>query len=159
MVAYSFKSAFVEDIAAGLKCQTIRLPRPRHARPGERLQLFTGMRTKHCRKIIPDPVCIGVDQLIIDTRSGRLDHLEINGCVIDLASAEADAFAVADGFGKPPRTIRPIEIFAIWFAVADGFGRPARTLRPIEIFAIWWRTVHGPALHPDLSLIRWEPRP
>ncbi|MFG1466679.1 ASCH domain-containing protein [Xanthobacter sp. DSM 24535] len=135
MVAYSFKSAFVADIERRIKRQTIRLPRPRHARPEERLQIFQGMRTKCCRKIIPDPVCIGVDRLVIDTRPGYLAHLEINGVVLELASEEADAFAVA-----------------------DGFGRPMPDHRPIDFFGVWWRSVHGPQLHEDLVLIRWEDR-
>lgn len=135
MVAYSFKSAFVADIEARIKRQTIRLPRPRHARPQERLQIFQGMRTKTCRKIIPDPVCVGVDRLVVDTRSGRLDHLEINGCALDLMSPEADAFARADGFSRPPKD-----------------------LRPIAFFGVWWRTIHGRVLHEDLVLIRWEDR-
>lgn len=136
MVAYSFKSAFVVDIQERIKRQTIRLPRPRHARPGENLQIYAGMRTKHCRKIIPDPRCIGVDSLVVDTRSGRLDHLEINGCVLDLASPEADAFARGDGFGRPPKDVTPVEFF----------GR-------------WWTSVHGRQLHEDLVLIRWEDLP
>lgn len=136
MVAYSFKSDFVADIEERIKRQTIRLPRPRHARPGEAVQLYQGMRTKSCRKIIPDPVCIAVDRLVVDTRSGRLDHLEINGCVLDLSSAEADLFARA-----------------------DGFGRRATTLRPVHVFSKWWVRVHGPALHEDLVLIRWGDRP
>lgn len=61
MVAYSFKSGFVPAIRARTKRQTIRLPRPRHARPGEMLQTYCGMRTKSCFRIIPDPRCIGVD--------------------------------------------------------------------------------------------------
>ncbi|MEJ0016825.1 MAG: ASCH domain-containing protein [Acetobacteraceae bacterium] len=47
MVAYSFKRDFAAPILAGIKRQTIRADRRRHARPGEVLQLYTGMRTKH----------------------------------------------------------------------------------------------------------------
>ena len=61
MVAYSFQPGFAAEIIAGRKTQTIRNPRKRHAMPGEHLQLFTGMRTRYCKKIIPDPLCIGVD--------------------------------------------------------------------------------------------------
>lgn len=133
MVAYSFKSSFAADIEARLKRQTIRLPRRRHARPGEDIQLFVDMRTRKCRKIIPDPKCIGVDQLVLDLREGRLSHLEVNGVAIDLASEDADAFASADGFSRPP---------------AD--------LRPIEFFARWWVITHRAALFEDLVLIRWR---
>lgn len=64
MVAYSFKPRFVEAIRWGLglgldvpdgvpapKRQTVRAHRRRHARPGEELQLYTGMRTRHCALI------------------------------------------------------------------------------------------------------------
>lgn len=135
MVAYSFKSAFVEDIAAYRKLQTIRLPRRRHARPGEDIQIFQAMRTKLCRKIIPDPRCIGVDHLVLDLRTPRLERIEINGVLIDVESPDADAFAVADGFGRPPEGLRPI-----------GF------------FHAWWRLHHGSKLFEDLVLVRWSPQ-
>lgn len=51
MVAYSFKTRFAPPILAGTKRQTIRADRKRHARPGEELQLYTGMRTRHCKLI------------------------------------------------------------------------------------------------------------
>lgn len=51
MVAYSFKERFVDAILAGNKRQTIRADRRRHARPGETLQLYCGMRTRNCRLI------------------------------------------------------------------------------------------------------------
>lgn len=51
MVAYSFKTRFIDPILTGRKRQTIRAHRKRHARPGEELQLYQGMRTKACRLI------------------------------------------------------------------------------------------------------------
>jgi hypothetical protein len=51
MVAYSFKKRFAPAIETGLKTHTMRAARRRHARVGEQLQLYTGMRTKHCRLI------------------------------------------------------------------------------------------------------------
>jgi len=51
MVAYSFKAQFREPILAGTKRQTIRADRKRHARLGEALQLYTGMRTRQCKLI------------------------------------------------------------------------------------------------------------
>jgi hypothetical protein len=46
VVAYSFRQQFRPPILAGTKRQTIRADRKRHARPGEQLQLYTGMRTR-----------------------------------------------------------------------------------------------------------------
>ena len=95
MVAYSFKSRFAEQIEAGRKAQTIRGHRARHARPDERLQLYVGMRTRHCRKIIADPLCLrvvniriwvprGLEPAVV-TRTGRREYV-------------TEEFAAADGF-------------------------------------------------------------
>jgi hypothetical protein len=66
MVAYSFRPRFVDAIKLGLgkyafegsqsifgpKRQTIRaIGKRRHARSGELLQLYTGMRTRQCKLI------------------------------------------------------------------------------------------------------------
>ncbi len=57
MVAYSFAKQFAEKVESGEKLQTIRAKgKRRPARPGEALQLYTGMRTKSCRKL-RDAVC------------------------------------------------------------------------------------------------------
>lgn len=134
MVAYSFHAMFAPDIVARIKCQTIRRPRPRHAYPGERIQLYQGMRTRSCRKIIPDPVCIGIDALVLDMRSGALDLLEINDVAIDPGSQEAEDFCRRDGFG-------------------------AIKVSPVRHFATYWCRAYGPALHDNLVVIRWEDRP
>lgn len=81
MVAYSFKRQFVAPIALGLgiacpngfapaagvvrpKRHTMRSTgKRRHARPGEGLQLYWGMRTKSCLKI-GDAKCIKVEQIV-----------------------------------------------------------------------------------------------
>ncbi|MBD2107408.1 hypothetical protein [Nodosilinea sp. FACHB-13] len=50
MVAYNFKPQFAGPVERGEKTQTIRRTgKRRHARPGDTLQLYTGMRTKSCR--------------------------------------------------------------------------------------------------------------
>ena len=81
MVAYSFKKQFVVPICLGLgipyevddvvdidakpKRQTIRaIGKRRHARPSERIQLYTAMRTKQCRKIA-DVRCAAIERIII----------------------------------------------------------------------------------------------
>ena len=51
MVAYSFKKQFGPPILAGTKAQTIRADRKRHVRSGELVQLYTGMRTRQCRRL------------------------------------------------------------------------------------------------------------
>lgn len=64
MVAYSFKKQFGPPILAGTKAQTIRADRKRHARPGEMVQLFTGMRTRQCRRL-GEAICIAVERVCI----------------------------------------------------------------------------------------------
>lgn len=95
MVAYSFKSRFEAPIREGWKTQTIRAARERHARPGEMLQLFIGMRTAHCRKICPDVRCTDVMKVIITFGDdGGIDRIVTDGVPV----RDLDAFAIQDGF-------------------------------------------------------------
>tara|TARA_B100000378_G_scaffold274889_1_gene270023 strand:- start:740 stop:1144 length:405 start_codon:yes stop_codon:yes gene_type:complete len=101
MVAYSFKSQFEEPIVAREKRQTVRGFRKRHARPGEPIQLYVGMRTRNCRKILtPDPICVDLRQVLIafdPSSSNVISAIEIDG--FRLGSAETHEFAIHDGFG------------------------------------------------------------
>ncbi|TGT72963.1 ASCH domain-containing protein [bacterium M00.F.Ca.ET.159.01.1.1] len=96
MVAYSFKQRFSAPIIAGTKRQTIRADRKRHARAGEQLQLYTGMRTKQC-KLIARATCIGVDLVMLNLA----DHgvVRINGIVL-FSDAAMQKFARSDGFAS-----------------------------------------------------------
>ena len=99
MVAYSFQKRFVAAIRSGAKRQTIRAQRnrpARHARPGEPLQLFHGMRTRHCTRIIPDPTCVAILALRLVISEGCLVDLVVSTRC--LGPAEFDAFARRDGF-------------------------------------------------------------
>ena len=90
MVAFNFKPRFAEAVASGTKRQTIRATR--RAKPGDRLQLYTGQRTKSCRKLIePDPVCTAVDYVSI-----RPDYLTLGDT--RKHPGDADDFARRDGF-------------------------------------------------------------
>ncbi|TGP22354.1 MULTISPECIES: hypothetical protein [unclassified Mesorhizobium] len=93
MVAYSFKPRFVEPIRTGTKRQTIRADRKRHARAGEQLQLYTGMRTKHCQ-LIGRSECLSVWPVTLILR-------EVHSVVLDGFRGiygDLDGFARADGF-------------------------------------------------------------
>ncbi len=94
MVAYSFQTRFAPLIRAGLKLQTIRADRERHARPGERLQLFTGMRTAQCLKIVPDPVCTMVLPITISFATARIARIDVGQVPV----RDLDMFAALDGF-------------------------------------------------------------
>lgn len=119
MVAYSFKRRFVEPIKVGLglivpttreeqktpKRQTIRAEgKRRHARPGETLQLYSGMRTKQCFKI-GDARCTNVRPIRI--RFGSLEEFDL----VEIAGEKPfgdrasdihklDAFSYRDGFAS-----------------------------------------------------------
>lgn len=135
MVAYSFRARFAAPILAGIKAQTIRTERAgrsRHARPGEPLQLFTGMRTKQCR-LLGEPSCIGVEGVRIELPAPR----------------RRPEITIANDDGMVVRTITdPVGLDR--FARADGFEDFA------DLFNFWR------ANHPDLRtfqgrLIRWAP--
>ena len=124
MVAYSFQPRFLPLLASREKRQTIRLPRKRHARPGEALQFFTGARMKPVR--VGAALCVASRDVRLDFAASRVtldDAVEI-----DTADA-LDAFAVRDGFSVPQR----------W---ADEFT-------PWSYMSRWWRCTH-----PDQPVFR-----
>jgi len=139
MVAYSFAPQFIEPVASMRKLQTVRGLRKRHARVGERVQLYTAMRTKYCRKILePDPACIAVDDIWMNVQGfsdERIEAISINSIPLD--DDEIEAFAVADGFGG---------------GLADGFARR-------RMGEFWWKA-HGQAetigFEFEGVVIRWS---
>lgn len=137
MVAYSFKRRFVEPIRAGTKRQTIRMPRrgrSRHARVGELVQLYCGLRTSGCFKILEaDPICMKIKPLrlqISDTNPPRLYALWEESAEHDQRVhqvGDLDAFARVDGFDS----------------ALD--------------MAKFWLHEHGPGTFANLETILWEP--
>lgn len=115
MPAYSFQRQFAEPILAGTKGGTIRAARKvrpsgtsigrpgGHARPGEKLSLYTGMRTKQCR-LIAERRCLATDPIWLDFK--RDEVLYWIGNVSELprltlsGSRLLDTFAVYDGFER-----------------------------------------------------------
>jgi hypothetical protein len=95
MVAYSFKARFAPPIIAGTKRQTIRADRRRHARPGEEVQLYTGMRTKSCR-LIGRATCDSVVPIRLDFMGWGA--IEVGGHVGLTGAHHLDGFARDDGF-------------------------------------------------------------
>ncbi len=146
MVAYSFAPQFQDQVAALTKLQTIRGDRRRHARPGEPVQLYAGMRTRFCRKLVdPDPTCIAVVPVQIST-SVLVDELIASIVVAGrpLHRDEIEAFAAANGFGLA--------------AFGDQrWKQTGRTGTARYNMGDWWTTKHGGG-HFDGWLIRWEPR-
>ena len=134
MVAYSFNRIFHADVESLNKLQTVRAHRKRHAQPGEPVQLYAGMRTRHCRKLVtPDPICTSVSlveiAVLTDIRQ-RLGFLTIDGITLD--DDEIEAFAIEDGFKA-------------------STGATAR-----QRMGRFWSINHGPGLFNGV-LIKWEP--
>jgi hypothetical protein len=90
MVAYGFKRRFVMPIFEGTKIHTVRADRKRHARAGELLQLYYGMRTRQCR-LIMQATCASV--VPIEITMGRRPQIIVAG-----EDRDADSFARSDGF-------------------------------------------------------------
>lgn len=112
MVAYSFKGRFVTPIKVGLgqiehipgteyvpKRQTIRSTagKKRHARPGEMVQLFYGLRTKNC---FPIGVarCISAERISIYVATDGINVI-LSGRI--LGQKKLRELAQADGFKDP----------------------------------------------------------
>lgn len=109
MVAYSFQGQFVAPIQVGLgiescnpgieihpKTHTIRADRKRHARPGEELQLYRGMRTRSCF-LIGRARCTSIKRIELVFR-GRRRGVWIDGSRAAAAAKDRDSFARSDGF-------------------------------------------------------------
>lgn len=139
MVAYSFHKRFIGHVLAGLepgpwlpgmKRHTLRAPREgrsQHARPEQPVQLYTAMRTKHCRQLgravcrlqMPVELVFAAGMLSIRRRWGATPRSK----VADLAPivqqlltrdrlespAEMDEFARADGFVGLPAMVAYFE--------------------------------------------------
>lgn len=90
MVAFNFSPEFADDVASGKKRQTIR--RTKRAKPGDPVTLYTGQRTKACRKL-GEGVCEVVDYVGI-----RPDGITLGNT--SKHPRDIDDFARADGFAN-----------------------------------------------------------
>ena len=93
MPAFNFKPEFAEAVERGEKRQTIRAERRDFrlpCKPGDRLMLYTGMRTPACRKLA-EAICTSTSTVQLDA-----DHLIINGMIA--GDGKREKVARADGF-------------------------------------------------------------
>ena len=77
MPAYNFKREFAPAVESGQKRQTIRKKRKRPTRVGETLYLYTGMRTKGCRKL-KETTCTASEPIYIDINHIFVGEHELN---------------------------------------------------------------------------------
>ena len=69
----------------------------RNPQPGQTLYLYTGMRTKGCRKL-KESICLSVEQLSIEENNG-ICHIVVG--VKCLSVRETMGLILADGFNNP----------------------------------------------------------
>jgi hypothetical protein len=124
--ALSFSPQFAALVESGEKRQTIRAPRKRPIRVGERVYLYTGMRTKKCRKL-GEGIVESVELIRLDRRGSSVGHEAphpTRGPGIWLTQRAEHRLAVADGFfGR--------EAMLDWFDETRGL--------PFEGVLIRWR--------------------
>jgi hypothetical protein len=109
MPAYSFQERFIPLILDGSKDHTVRKERAGrscHARPGETIYLYYGMRTKWCRKI-GEATCWATQEIQITDNSifmaaysevGYKSGIGLGGPYWPLLDYTKDFFAWKDGF-------------------------------------------------------------
>ena len=110
MPAYSFKLRFVPFVKDGSKNQTIRAKRKYQVKPGDKLYLYYGMRTKWCKKL-KEAICKDVEQIII-YKNG---NVTVAG--EKLSEWRKDCLAYSDGFRVDNSTSArgTFEIMYRWF--------------------------------------------
>lgn len=128
MPALNFQARFAADVESGRKAQSIRAYRKdeRDPKPGQPLSLFTGMRTKACRKL-----GLGLVTRVrpIEIRSSAM--LLVEGC--QLSNWQANAIARADGF-------EGVGAMLDWFEATHGL--------PFRGLLIEWVLLLEPAIAP-----------
>ncbi len=96
MVSFSFQPEFVTPIIDGQKIQTVR--KTLRCKYGDRMHLYTGLRTKQC-KLIAVKKCAMVGRVIIEPRGVSIGNAVRDDYeMLPFDSAHSDLFAMADGF-------------------------------------------------------------
>ena len=112
MVAYNFQAQFAPAVERGEKLQTIRAEgKRRHARPGETVQLYTGMRRPGCR-LLRTGTCHTSTYCAIYENGITLGNFPAIGL---------DEFARADGF-------RDFDHMKQWFRDTHGLPFTGRLI-------------------------------
>lgn len=127
MPALNFQKQFAPLVESGEKRQTIRAYRKdgRDPKPGDTLYLYTGMRTKACRKL-GEVECKSASEVMVFRRGAVMKNPDDESDRIirnDENFDAADAFAEEDGFGSMAE-------MAAWFEKTHGL--------PFEGLLIRW---------------------
>jgi len=104
MPAINFKKCFSILVETGKKCQTIRPLRKQPIKVGDTLYLYTGLRTKQCKKL-GEAICSEIHSIKISNMGIILD-----GVYID--HEDAYSLATLDGFLGYRRVIDFVDFFS-----------------------------------------------
>lgn len=147
MPAYSFKERFVTMVKDGSKPYTIRARRNKgFAKPGDKLYLYYGMRTKFCVKL-REEICTDVKTIHI-TKSGDvyLYNYRLSDYQCDL---------LLNKKYKHGRKLTPGEKMTLAFR--DGF-RTGKAISPEDwnLMFRYWSSMHQLPFIGDI--IYWNPK-
>jgi hypothetical protein len=119
MPLLGFKKRFAPAVEAYTKRQTIRACRKdgRDPKQGDTLHLYTGLRTKRCRKLA-ETECVATLPVTI-----HRDKLEISG--IEIVGEARDRFARDDGFVS-------------FYELADYFENEMKRAMPWSGIVVYW---------------------
>src|SRR3954469_9461421 len=135
MPAYSFQERFIPFIIDESKDHTVRAERAgrsRHARPGETVYLYYGMRTKWCRKI-GEATCVATRPIYICEKGIFFPGL--SGALYEPSQQGRDLFAWKDGFRPEGSTLdNPAGAFELMIR----FWRQTHEL-PFQGVVIYWK--------------------
>jgi hypothetical protein len=108
MPSLNFNAQFADDVESGKKPHTIRAKRKRPIKVGETLYLFTGMRTKKCRRLRTE-TCTSAQEIVIHYH-GRRVLVSATGLysMIQMDRPGIEALAERDGF-------KTLDEFFGWF--------------------------------------------
>ncbi len=129
MSAYGFQLRFVpfiEEESKNCTVRALRFGKVPHVKPGGTMQLYTGLRTKQCRKI-GDATCFGVKHIAIKEEGivlGGEDGTIGWACPKD--SLMVQEFAWRDGFRPEGTTLaNPFGAFELMVRfIAKNYGVP-----------------------------------
>ena len=103
MPALNFKAQFAEAVEHGTKRQTVRAPRKDgrpHAKVGDTLKLYTGMRSKACR-LLGQATVTSLCQVRIEACEMFVNGKRLPSAIYDRSCEQTDnEFAEADGFDR-----------------------------------------------------------
>lgn len=95
-----FKKRFAPKILGGSKKFTIREPRKVEPKLGERLYMYTGLRTKHCEKICDHhtliSICLVEIQLFQKSDGSGWMDIRLEGALLN--AVQQEKFVRYDGF-------------------------------------------------------------